>query len=265
MLKIDLAPEKYFYCQNGLILRNLLELEQELELNVAGQNMDNFNFHFFNNNNDYANWVDGVFDISDLAKNLRKVNNPSDALREVRVMLIDEAKANKELVEPVVVKPEVVEPEVENNYDKDTKKENNAEFNEKIELEKIQKFSATSEQMIDQVKTMKNKIYQKPKSLNTEIEKLEEEYVEVYKTISEERKKGVDVFIPALRLKNVKAKIGYLKAARNAEEISNIKNILETVIKEIEEAKAYNEPDLKSEVLKEAGIADSRYKIKEEN
>jgi len=258
MLDQQLPPEKYFHCKNGLILRNLSELELEFKLNSLGQNMENYNFHFYNNNNDYANWIEGVFGIKNLAFKLRKAKSPQEALEEVRNIIKD---GNNSDVNYVGEKTKVEEKTEEKDKSKSfvfTKKQE-----EKLK-ESIKGFTNKSDETFDKVKLMKEKIYKKSTDLNSEIEKLQEERNELYKEIAEERKKGYDVFIPALMLKNVEPKIQYLIASRNPNEISKIKSILENVRKELEEAKTIEELDLKAEILQKAATKQhSKYEVKE--
>ena len=66
-LNLDAHPEKYFRLSNGDTLKNLQELADSLKL----MDKDVFENHVNDNKNDFASWVEGVFELNDLADDLR--------------------------------------------------------------------------------------------------------------------------------------------------------------------------------------------------
>jgi len=67
MINQKIIPqEKYFYLQNGHVLKNITDLKQEL----SGIDDENFNHHVNDQNNDFANWVIHVFEEKDLGRKI---------------------------------------------------------------------------------------------------------------------------------------------------------------------------------------------------
>ena len=66
-LSQHIKPEHYFMLFNGTQLRNLQELSDSLK----HMDMNVFYRHVNNNTNDFANWVNDIMGLSDLAQNMR--------------------------------------------------------------------------------------------------------------------------------------------------------------------------------------------------
>lgn len=69
-------PENYFRLINGVILKNISELLEELYI------MEDFVFyhHITGSRNDFANWIENVFNEKELALEIRKAKNKSEIL-----------------------------------------------------------------------------------------------------------------------------------------------------------------------------------------
>jgi PGF-pre-PGF domain-containing protein len=90
-LLADIGPEQYFYLEDGTSLRNISELISALE------RMDEkvFNHHVSRTNNDFANWIEHVFNDVILADMLRHVMDRNDLKR----ILTERLSAEKYLSE----------------------------------------------------------------------------------------------------------------------------------------------------------------------
>ena len=82
--KIDIyqeAPgtEQYFYLHNGIPIKNLAELIDQLV------NMDQELFHYHVNpeNNDFANWVRDVFGEKELARRMKMSRSAQGMLKSI--------------------------------------------------------------------------------------------------------------------------------------------------------------------------------------
>ncbi|MEK6849921.1 MAG: DUF5752 family protein [Nanoarchaeota archaeon] len=83
------APEeKIFVLKDGKKLRTLYELIDELET----MNDDVFKHHVTSLKNDFANWVQEVFNSKPLADALRKLQTPIDHQRTLLKHLVNELK-----------------------------------------------------------------------------------------------------------------------------------------------------------------------------
>jgi len=86
--KIDLyqeAPstEQYFYLHNGIPLKSLAELIDQL----ANINEELFNYHVQEKNNDFANWIRDVFGAKELARRISMSRSPQGMLKSINKYL----------------------------------------------------------------------------------------------------------------------------------------------------------------------------------
>jgi hypothetical protein len=75
-LFVELSPEKYFVMCNGITIRDYRELAETLE--TLGD--DVFYYHVSNERNDFANWINDVFEEKDLAQRTRNIRNRSEMM-----------------------------------------------------------------------------------------------------------------------------------------------------------------------------------------
>jgi hypothetical protein len=73
-------PENCFYCVDGSVLRNILELEQKLRAISSRA----FYHHVNKSRNDFGNWVKDVFHEHNLANELLKAKTPAETASAVR-------------------------------------------------------------------------------------------------------------------------------------------------------------------------------------
>ncbi|MBR9676459.1 hypothetical protein GOV05_05625 [Candidatus Woesearchaeota archaeon] len=79
-----LTKDKYFYLSNGGIIRNLHDLEKNLE----EMNEELFCHHVNDSSNDFANWVNDVFGFGDLADQIRECEKNKDRYHHVILKFI---------------------------------------------------------------------------------------------------------------------------------------------------------------------------------
>ena len=82
--KIDIyqeatSTEQYFYLHNGIPLKSLAELIDQLV------NMDEelFRYHVNEKNNDFANWIRDVFGAKELARRISMSRSPQGMLKSI--------------------------------------------------------------------------------------------------------------------------------------------------------------------------------------
>lgn len=82
-LKKGIPPQKYFYLQNGVVLRSLRELSDALK------EMDEelFDKHVTHDRNDFAEWIRGVFQHEDLSASLAKCHTRKDMIKALDVYI----------------------------------------------------------------------------------------------------------------------------------------------------------------------------------
>ncbi len=100
----QVADEQAFYVQNGPKISSVKELADVLENNSISD--DSFNYHLHNNNNDFINWIQGVYQNDKLAKSLKRVKTKQTFAKKLKEeMKPAEAKPAKKTVAKSVTKP----------------------------------------------------------------------------------------------------------------------------------------------------------------
>jgi len=79
----DVSPECFFWCSDGIILKNLKELSGALKK----MNKETFQNHVNEEKNDFANWVEDVLGDPETASKLRKAKTKTTALKSVNSQL----------------------------------------------------------------------------------------------------------------------------------------------------------------------------------
>ena len=75
----DVPLEKRFWCYDGRVLQNLVELKSALET----MSDEDFHYHVNDYKNDYSRWVKDVIGDNKLAKDMQKSNNQVQAAKVV--------------------------------------------------------------------------------------------------------------------------------------------------------------------------------------
>lgn len=231
-------PSRYFYCRNGKVLKSLQDMNYSINEEIKAGNTSNFEFHAVNGNNDYANWLRDVLLLPELAQTIRNIQSPTKTLEEIQKAL-NETPNIQENAEPQQSRPE---------------QEQQIQGIPQEIVSNVQRLTQSSDTMADKVFAMKAKINAKNTKLLTELEDSKDLYQQTYAEISEHRKEGKDMFIPALMLRNLKAKVAYFEASRSETDYEKVKEVAANIKKEIQDSLDYKPKDLKSEVLEGAGL-----------
>ena len=75
----DVPEDRWFLCSDGLVLKNLRELETALKKMSA----DTYHHHANDSNNDFSNWIKDVIGDDKLADALRNNGTQSEAAKTV--------------------------------------------------------------------------------------------------------------------------------------------------------------------------------------
>lgn len=77
---IEIGPDKYFYLVDGTTLKSLKELAAAL----TKMTKEVFNHHVTKDKNDFANWIEGVFENKKLAAEIRKAKTAKGAAAKIK-------------------------------------------------------------------------------------------------------------------------------------------------------------------------------------
>ena len=78
-----ITPDKYFYAQNGSVIKSVEELFEALQ----DMPYHTFKSHVTDDKNDFYNWIRDVFGNHNLAINLKKCKERDEMLKHVFVSL----------------------------------------------------------------------------------------------------------------------------------------------------------------------------------
>jgi len=83
----NMPEEKVFWCNDGRIFRNMRDMGDGL----SSMTEETYGYHAHADKNDFANWVRDVIRDGDLAKNISKATNRTQAAKVVadRVSLLE--------------------------------------------------------------------------------------------------------------------------------------------------------------------------------
>lgn len=234
---------KSFWFYYGRELRNLKDFVAELKRFSPEYHINSFDFHMKHNGNDFANWLRDSLKESELAEKIRNMKTPQEVIDLVQSRIDEKEVKGKEIKE-----------KVQKEIEQDVKKEENIPLEQNgeiiVELDEEGKpmFVTRSEKMLEKMKSVKKNFYNKIDFLKNK-ELIEEEYKRVYDDLAIARKEGHDVFIPSVKIKNVKSKIKYLEASGNESDEKRLLEYLDEIRNEIKEAKEYKKIDVKKEIM----------------
>ncbi len=244
-----------------------------------------FDFHLQNGGNDFANWIEGVFYLKDLAAQIRLAKKARDVVK-----IIDDYALNKEKIDAKIKSNLELEKKTQENLNEIVKKnlENKNLENKKNELNESDKddknldgrnesltsleknrafemskaellestvrFGQESDLLDEKTKKMKKMSRIDKKEYELSISKINENYNQLYVTLVEARKKGCDMFMSDLKMRNLKSKIAYAEFSNKPEDLIAITELLDYVKQEIVEESAKERLNVKDEILIAAGL-----------
>jgi len=251
-----------FICKNEIKLETINGLIADIEQNI-NNNSGNFRFHTREDKNDYAEWIKYEFGLDNLSEEIRKTKSPQETVILIK-KYFEEKNENKvkeetrEEEKPLKEETEKKEQTLKNIINQEENKTEPIEDKKIIDMKNfVESFSQSSENQLNKVKEMKNKIHKHSNDLLKELELVNEGYLEVYNKISEARKEGKDMFIPQLKLKNIKSKINFFEASKNIYDYEKIILLLKDIKQEIYDELNYNSPDIRKEILESIGIKEA--------
>jgi len=77
---IEISPDKYFYLVDGNVLTNLKDLTSALK----DMKKEIFNYHVTKDKNDFANWIENVFENKELAIKIRKIKTAKGIFQKIK-------------------------------------------------------------------------------------------------------------------------------------------------------------------------------------
>jgi len=250
MIDKKISEDAYFHVKDGPILSSLLALRIYLRTISYAE----FTNHVAAGKNDFADWVEDAFDEKELAKKMRLAQT-----REQLVWLLDDAFSDWRM-EKVIAEQSVEQLPV-------TTVQGGVQYTDPVELAKEGEFEKYSPDIVRRneeigkkyegiaknlQQALQNPI---PKNIEALTEKIKQRYVDLQVKVSEARRSGKDMLIPALVLRRFPPKLALAQVTREEKDFMIAATILDEAEYELKEAIAQKVQDFKKEVLELAGLA----------
>ncbi len=243
--------DKFFWLKSGKGLRSIREMANYL----PSIKPDEWNYHVNEEKNDFSNWIRDVFDEAELAKFLRETKTKIEFQNRlynhvIHTKIKEKQEARKKEQTQPAKQPvqQAAEPAKEPVPEQDKLIKDPdafADYHEKDSKRKDEladRFDAVANKMEESVNP------EEPKEIEQSVEKLEEQYKELRQQIAEARKQGKDPLIAELTIRPLESKLKYARVTRNLRDFEKIRTILAEGEKELKDALAFEEPNLKKEV-----------------
>jgi hypothetical protein len=267
----EAEPGKYFYCENGRSFKSIKDLETALLTCSSDECVYLFNKHTAGYKNDFSAWIGDVFGMQELAKKIFPVKTPQELSR---LLAEYENECNQRIEHPEKI-PEIIKndfaikkEDTKSNINQktadlkidtksiDTTTVENIDTPQSMEKLKTQISERLdrSDVQFDRVKKIKQHSFYNKADFEDSVEDIKTRYDEVNHSITEHRKEGKDMTIPAMMLRNVLPKINYFQISQNRPDYDKIVELLEDIEKEINYAKEFRPKNLKEEIMEAIGL-----------
>lgn len=240
----EIPDAQFFRVDGGAVLPSALALRAYLRTISQKE----FDAHVTPQKNDYANWVEEVLGEKEIAKRLRMCMT-----REQMVWVLDDAFAEERMDK--VVKGKVVERK------KDKVAPGQPPFADPVSLEddvafteKTKEITSTNENINKKYEEIAKNMQEAirdvmPEDLEKMREQLKNRYSELMAKISEARRSGKDMLIPALVMRNFMPKLSLAIATKEKKDFEVAKVILDEGEFELKVALDQTDVNIKKEVM----------------
>jgi hypothetical protein len=222
-----------FHVWKGPVIRNVRELFEFLDQ----MSQEQFVHHVNDKKNDIAEWVEHVFEHTEIADEIREIGTKDELyyLLKAKIKFVDT---------PVDLTGGVEDKHL-------LKEENEGQFDDEV--------GNRFEDIADKIKqTLDNELSKEEEEM---FEKVETRYEEVRQKLSELRKTGKDCVLATLRMKWFLPKLKLAKASRERADVQAADEILDAVEQEMKDIRERKEVDVKKEVYAMAGIEEEESDI----
>jgi|GEM_PF-1489233 len=223
----------FFWLKSGTGLKSIREMANALT--TMGD--DEWVYHVNERKNDFSNWIRDVFGERELAEFLRRCRSKAEFQSKLYNHVVreemrrkKEARAKQHGVEERAI---IDEPETFASYhEKDS-----------VRKDRIaDRFDAVTHRMEDGLHP------EEPAMVEQRTERITERLTELRQRITETRKAGKDPLIAELKLRAVPSKLAYARLTQQQKDFDKVEVLMEEADREIADALAFEEPDVKKEV-----------------
>jgi len=226
-------PDKFFWLRSGKGLRSIRELANAL----PSMPSEEFSYHGGPPRFDFSNWIEHVFGEKELAARLRTTANREE-FQSILYNSVIHAEIHRKQEERAAKRASDEKAVIDDPArfvafrEEDTKRKDVL----------ADRFDAVSRRFADEAHP------ETPKEVKRRIEAAGERYKDLHRRVAEARQMGKDPFIADLTLRSVPAKLEYARFSHDDRDFQQIGLILDDAERELAEALAFEEPDVKKEV-----------------
>jgi hypothetical protein len=204
---------------------------------------------------------------ADGAKN--EINSTRNNQSEINHESKSEIKNEKKEIKNTSEQKNEIRKEIQNNEVSKMESATEQQTFEKLEPRKldaameqvkddVSKLSDKSDAQFDRVKKLKKHSFYNKADFAESVEDIRNRFDEINHSISEHRKEGKDMSIPAMMLRNIFPKINYFQVSQNRADYDKIIELMEDVEREINYSKELKHKDLKEEIMEALGLANTK-------
>jgi len=224
---------KYFWLRSGRGLRSLRELANTL----PSLSEDEWSYHVKGGKNDFADWISDVFGERGLADTLRSATGKREFQRFLYTFLtkraIHEKRQERESTKRATEQALIDDPSSFAAYH-----EQDADWKDAL-ADRFDAFAQRFEENLNPGPL---------KAVEGWREALEERFATLRQRVAEARKRGKDPLLAGLLLRGVQSKIAYARYTTRREDFDKAERLLDEAERELKEALAATEPDVRKEV-----------------
>jgi hypothetical protein len=246
---MNISAEQYFYCTDGAVFKTIDEFVQSLKTMPESV----FAYHVNQEKNDFANWMQGVFQELSLAEALRKCHSKKE--------MIDHFEKQKKNMENIQQIAEFIEKLNEKKINKEEKKviqeykkddlKKEGSVKQDIRIEPNTVVSELTEEPKETESTMQKPAVSQKNGSQMQIELLaaSDTMIETQKkAVSELRKTGKDVFMCQIYLEIIPSKQKLAHLTNDPKDIELLGIYVERLRSEIEYSRDKGYIDLHKEI-----------------
>lgn len=233
MAKILTDSEKFFWLRSGRGIKSVMELFEA----VGEMPDDEFFEHVNDQKNDFANWLEHVFEDKPLADKIRPLKTKDQFQEVLYNEMLKEEQSTKEKIKDVKV-----DTQKEIFKQDDVRFEKYRDEEAKINEALFDKFDLRSQKLSELTE------YETPDEFEQRYGMLLERYNMIKQNISDARKEGKDAFLLDLKIRPLPSKLKFAKNAENNELFDKVEKILDECEQELQQVFMTEPINVKKEV-----------------
>lgn len=225
-------PKKYFWLHSGQGIRSIRELLEAIPL----LSTDEFEEHVNEEKNDFANWLEGIFNEKELATELRGIYKKTDFELFLYQKLMAQEVGRKKRVQ------EVFRKEQQKVFTEDASKFTRIKDKETKKQEKV------GDRFAEEARKLDEKAHSSIPIMITRHDAFEQRLTELQEYIEQARKERKDLFLATQILRRYEPKLSYADVTGADEDYDQVEKILVHAEQELQDSYMSQSIDVRKEI-----------------